>query len=120
MVRYEMMPYPPQPNLVWISGRKLAAIVPREVAARFDELARRARPRGWWQLKLLLELAKHGLVAADAARWVRGRAAAYKGRYQASLDAVMARAGARYIPGLRGGRWTGHYLLPYDLPTDGK
>jgi hypothetical protein len=120
MVRYKMVPYPPQPELVWISGRKLAAIVPREVAEAFEELVRRARPRGWWQLKILLQLAKHGIVPADAARWVRGRAAAYRGRYQASLDAVMARAGARYIPGLRGGRWTAHYLLPCDLFTDGK
>jgi hypothetical protein len=118
MVRYKMMPYPPKPELVWISGRKLAAIVPREVAEVFEKLVRRARPRGWWQLKILLELAKHGMVAADAARLVRGRAAAYTERYQRSLDALMARVEARYIPGLRGGRWTGCYLLY--LPADGE
>jgi hypothetical protein len=115
MVRYKVMQYPHNPELVWVSARRLTEVVAPEVAARFEELARRARPRGWWQLKLLLELAKYGRVAADAAHWVRGRAAAYEGRYQRSLDAIMARAGARYVPGPRGGRWAGYYELAGDV-----
>ncbi len=109
MVRYKMMPYPHNPNLVWITARWLTDVVTPEVAARFEELVKRARPRGWWQLRLLLELARRGRVAADAAHWVRGRAAAYLGRYQRSLESLMSRAGARYVPGPRGGRWMGYY-----------
>ena len=109
-MRYSIYPYPYEQGKVCISAPHVAAVVPPDVAARFEELVRRARPRGWWQLKLLLELARYGRVAADAARWVRGRAAAYEGRYQRSLDAVMARAGARYVPGPRGGRWTAYYV----------
>jgi hypothetical protein len=114
MVRYRVVPYPHNPQLMWITARRLTAVVAPEVAARFEVLVKRARPRGWWQLKLLLELAKHGRVAADAAHWVRGRAASYEGRYQASLDAVMSRAGARYVPGPRGGRWAAYYELVGD------
>jgi len=86
--------------------------VSAEVAERFSELVRRARPRGRWQLKLLMELARGRRVPATAARIVRGRAAAYGGRYQASLENIMSRAGARLVPGPRGGRWCGYYELP--------
>jgi hypothetical protein len=111
MVRYKVVPYPHNPSLVWISARRLTEVVEPKVAQRFEELVKRARPRGWWQLKLLLELARYGRVAADAAHWVRGRASAYQGRYQRSLDAVMSRAGARLVLGPRGGRWSGYYEL---------
>jgi len=114
MVRYRVMPYPHQPGLVWITARRLTEVVAPEVAERFKKLVEHARPGGWWQFKLLLELVRHGRVAADATRWVRGRAAAYRGRYQRSLEAVMSRAGARYVPGPRGGKWRGYYELPRD------
>jgi predicted transcriptional regulator len=114
MVRYRIEPYPHDPGSVRIVARYFLAIVPQEVARRFDELARRARPRGWWQMRLLLALAKVGRAPASAAKIVRGRAAAYLGRYQRSLDAVMSRAGARYVPGKNGGRWSGYYEIAWD------
>jgi hypothetical protein len=114
MVRYRIEPYPYDPGSVRIVARYFLAIVPQEVARRFDELARRARPGGWWQLKLLLELSRCGHLPAAAAHLVRGRAAAYLGRYQASLENLMGRVGARLVLGPRGGRWSGYYCLPRD------
>jgi len=96
-MRYRMEAYPYEPGAVRIVARDFVAIVPREVAARFDELARRARPRGSWQLKILLELARYGRVAAKAAHWVRGRAASYELHYQRSLDGLMERLGEQYV-----------------------
>ncbi|GIV64591.1 MAG: hypothetical protein KatS3mg045_1930 [Bellilinea sp.] len=89
----------------------LAVTVPEAVRDRFRRLVERARPRGRWQLKLLLELASRGRVPASAARMLRGSAAAFEGRYQRSLENLMGRAGARLVLGPRGGRWGG-VLLP--------
>jgi hypothetical protein len=114
MVRYKVMPYPHRPGLVWITARRLNEVVAPEVAARFEMLVKRARPRGWWQLRLILELAQEGRLPASAAYLVRGRAAAFLGRYQASLEALMGRVGARLILGPRGGRSSGYYVLPPD------
>lgn len=88
--------------------------VSAEVAERFEELVKRARPRGRWQVMLLLELARCGRVPASALRLLKGSAAAFAGRYQRSLENLMIRAGARFVPGARGGRWTGYYYLPAD------
>ena len=114
MVRYSIEKYLHKPGFVLISSRGFTAVVTPEVAQRFERLVRRARPRGWWQLRLLLELAQHGRVAANAAHWVRGRAADYEVHYQRSLDAIMKRAGARYVPGPRGGGWAAYYELVGD------
>lgn len=115
MVRYSIRPYGDDSPLRVISGPGgLSAVVTAEVAERFQRLVERARPRGHWQLKLLLGLAGSGRLPATAARLVRGGAAAYAGRYQRSLEALMCRAGARFVPGPRGGRWTGYYYLPAD------
>jgi len=114
MVRYRIEPYRGKPGFVSISAGRFTVIVTSEVAQRFERLVRRARPRGWWQLRLLLELAEYGRVKAKAAYWVGGRAVAYAGSYQRSLDAIMERAGARYVPGPRGGEWSAYYELVGD------
>jgi hypothetical protein len=110
-MRYTINTYQYDQQLREIVAPFLNAVVTDKVAERFEELVARAKPRGRWQLKILLELARRGRVPATATRLVRGRAAAYTGRYQASLEALMARAGARLILGPRGGRWTGYYEL---------
>ncbi len=116
-MRYSIITYPFDSSKVHISAPHLVVVVPRDVAARFEELVRRARPRGWWQLKLLLELAQGHRVPATAMQIVRGRAAAYAGRYQRSLENLMGRAGAQLVLGPRGGRWTGYYYLPTPIDT---
>jgi hypothetical protein len=113
-MRYSISTYPYNPSEVCISSRRFAVVVPRDVAQRFEELVKLARPRGSWQLELLLELARGRRIPATAAHLVRGRAAAYLGRYQASLEALMGRLGARLVLGPRGGRWAGYYELPQD------
>jgi hypothetical protein len=110
-MRYSISTYPHDPQLRVVSAPFLNFLVPAEVADRFERLVARARPRGHWQLFILLELVWIGRVPATAARIVRGRATAFLGRYQRSLEAVMERAGARLVPGPRGGRWTGYYEL---------
>jgi hypothetical protein len=95
-----------------ITATGLNAILSAKEAERFEELVARAKPRGHWQLFLLLELARAGRVPAAAGRLVRGRAAAYVGRYQRSLEALMDRAEAYLMLGPRGGRWEGYYYFP--------
>jgi len=116
-MRYSISTYPYDTSKVYISAPQLVVVESRDVAARFEELVRRARPRGWWQLKLLLELARGHRVPATVQHIIRGRAAAYAGRYQRSLDNLMGRVGAQLVLGPRGGRWTGYYFLPTPIDT---
>jgi hypothetical protein len=66
--------------------------------------------RGKWQLRVLVRLWDDGEVPADVRRMLRGRAAAYAPKYQEQLDGMMQRLGAMYLPGPRGGRWSGKYV----------
>ena len=110
-MRYEISTYTHDPSMRVVRARGINAVVPAEVAARFEKLVRRAAPRGSWQLRVLLELARRGRVYASAERMLRGGAAAYWGRYQRSLESLMERAGARLVPGPRGGRWAAYYEI---------
>lgn len=77
---------------------------------------------GPWQRWLLDQYKLYGWVWADARRYLEGAATKYLGRYQRSLDNLMARTGAQYVPGPRGGRWGGRYVRPSDPltnPADG-
>lgn len=66
--------------------------------------------RGKWQVLVLIRIWDDGEVPADARRLIRGRAAAYGHHYQRGLDGMMKRLGALYLPGPRGGRWSGKYV----------
>jgi hypothetical protein len=110
--RYTISTYQYDPEMRVITATGLNDIVSAEVAERFEELVARAKPRGHWQLWVLLQLARDGRLPATAARLVRGGAAAYLGRYQRSLEALMERARAHLVLGPRGGRWTGYYYVP--------
>jgi hypothetical protein len=112
VMRYSISTHPKNHELRVIDTPFLNRVVSVEVAERFEELVARARPRGRWQIKILLELARNGRVPATAARLVRGGAMAYLGHYQASLEALMERARAHLVLGPRGGRWEGYYYVP--------
>jgi hypothetical protein len=112
MVRYSISTHPQNPELRVVRAPFLNQVVSEEVAERFEKLVARARPRGHWQLFLLLELARNGRVPAAAARLVRGGAFDYLYRYQRSLEALMDRAEAHLVLGPRGGRWEGYYYFP--------
>jgi len=80
------------------------------IALRLVELSRKHR-LGMWQTYLLADLLKDGEIPASAARLVHGSASEYTGRYQVSLDKMAKAVGAKYVPGPRGGRWLGKWVL---------
>ena len=90
---------------------------------RFERNGRLVRvARGRWQVGLYERLVSGGMVAADASRELVGKAGTYAGRYQESLDQLIARmreAGwaLERVPGPRGG--AGHWRIRDDAGGSG-
>jgi len=89
-----------------------SAFLGPELAQRLREVVERNRWLGTWQVAaVVLPLLRGKRVPADARRLVKGQAALYLGRYQRALNRAAQALGARYVPGPRGGRWSGYYTL---------
>lgn len=90
---------------------------------RFERGGRLVRvARGRWQVELYERLVSGGMVAADVSRELGGEAGSYAGRYQESLDQLIARmreAGwaLERVPGPRGG--AGHWRIRDDAGGSG-
>jgi hypothetical protein len=64
--------------------------------------------RGKWQLRVLVWLWEDGEIEADVRQLMR--VSSYVRSYQRSLDALMKRLRATFVPGQHGGRWGGKYV----------
>jgi len=79
--------------------------------AVIDEISKRFR-FGDWQRGILYELLSEGKVHASVEWYLSNtRWSKYGGRYQRSLYRVVEAVGAKFIPGKRGGKCTGYYVL---------
>jgi len=81
-----------------------------EEAQKIYNLAKKNR-WGWWQVSIARDLLQGYLVPAEPFRLVKGRASNYRSKYLRSLENVATALGAEYVPGPRGGRWKGFYVL---------
>ncbi len=81
-----------------------------EEAKRVFELAKKNR-WGSWQVEIARDLIQNGRIHAELEFLLSGRALNFKSKYRRSLEKVVAVLGAVFVPGPKGGRWKGYYIL---------